>query len=287
MKIRWPVIIILVLSFVLALTAGSTMMWRLLFFVLALLALSYVWVRRQVYQMDGRLDKMPESCRVGDYFERTLTVTNHGPIPVFLIEAAEKTELPEYPNNIKIALPSGGSYSWQVKSICRRRGRYEVGRLKAKIYDPLSLFYVTCNLGKIQYLNVLPAVVDLPNFQVLPRPEPWLSVRRWFAGEPGHNASRIREYYSGDSLRHIHWHSTAHTGQLMVKEFDPDPATSYHFSNIWIILDMHRDTDLGEGEETIAEYGVTIAASLIKKYLDSEKRVGFLVCGRSAASFPA
>jgi hypothetical protein len=114
MKIRWPVIVVLVLSFVLALAVGSTMMWRLLFFVLALLVLSYLWVRRQVYQLDGRLDKTPEFCRVGDYFERTLAVTNHGSIPVFSLEAAEKTELPEHPDSIKIALPSGGSYTWQV-----------------------------------------------------------------------------------------------------------------------------------------------------------------------------
>jgi uncharacterized protein (DUF58 family) len=279
MKIRWPVIIILVISFVLALAGGMTMLWRLFIFLVVLLAVNYLWLRLLTRQIEGRLDKNLPFSRVGDYFEETFTVVNNGRLPMLLFEAVENTDLPGYRNDVKFSLPSWGSYTWHTRSLCRRRGQYRIGSLKAKIYDPVGFFYVTRELTDIKYVNILPAVIDLPNFQVLPRREPGLNTRRWFAGEPGHNASRVREYTSGDSLRHIHWHSTAHTGQLMVKEFDPDLTRTYYFNDVWIILDMHRDADFGSGEETTSEYGITIAASLVEKYLNNEKKVGLLASG--------
>jgi uncharacterized protein (DUF58 family) len=286
MKIRWPIIIVLVLTLVLALAAGMTMMWRLFIFLVVLLGISYVWLRLVSRQLEGRLDKVPPFCRVGENLEETLSVTNRGRLPLFWCEALEITDLPGYRNRVRFAVPSWGSYTWQSKGMCRRRGQFKVGRLKAKIYDPFGFFYVTVNLGDTKYVNVLPAVLDLTAFQVLPRREPGLNTRRWFAGEPGLNASRVREYISGDSLRHIHWHSTAHTGQLMVKEFDPDLTKAYFFNDVWIILDMHRDSAFGEGEESTTEYAITIAASLVDKYLENEKKVGFMATGDRSYVFP-
>jgi uncharacterized protein (DUF58 family) len=286
MKIRWPIIVVLVLTLVLALTGGMTMMWRLFIFLIVLLTASYVWLRMVSLRLEGTLDKAPPFCRVGETLEETLTVTNRGQLPIFRCEAAEITDLPGYLNRARFALPSRGSYSWQSKGLCRRRGQFKVGRLKVKLFDPFGFFYVTVDVGDTKYINVLPAVLDLSAFQVLPRREPGLNTRRWFAGEPGLNASRVREYVSGDSLRHIHWHSTAHTGQLMVKEFDPDLTKAYFFNDVWIILDMHRDTAFGTGEESTTEYAVTIAASLVNKYLENEKKVGFMATGDRSYVFP-
>jgi uncharacterized protein (DUF58 family) len=286
MKIRWPVIIVLALTLLLALTAGMTMMWRLFIFLVVLLAVSYVWLRLGSRRLAGRLEKAPPVRRVGEDFEETFTVVNEGRLPVFWCEVTENTDLPGYHNRVKFGLPSRGSYTWQSKGVCRRRGQFRVGSLKAKIFDPFGFFYVTVNLADPKYVNVLPAVLDLNAFQVLPRREPGLNTRRWFAGEPGLNASRVREYFSGDSLRHIHWHSTAHTGQLMVKEFDPDMSRSYYFSDVWIVLDMHREATYGTGDENTAEYGIIIASSLVEKYLKNEKKVGFMSIGDRSYVFP-
>ena len=216
MKIRWPIIAILLLTFVLAIIGGATMLWRLLIFLIVLLAVSYWWLRLLARQVEGQLDKVTTNCRVGDYFEETFTVTNNGRLPMLVFEAEEISDLPGYRNSVSFPLASWGSHSWRSHDLCRRRGQYHIGALKARIYDPLGFFYVTRELTNTKYVNVLPAAIALPHFQVLPRHEPGLNTRRWFAGEPGQNASRVREYASGDSLRYIHWHSTAHTGHLMV-----------------------------------------------------------------------
>jgi uncharacterized protein (DUF58 family) len=286
MKIRWPVIVVLILTLGLALAGGMTMMWRLFIFLLVLLVVSYFWLRILSRQVQGRLDKATQFARVGDFFEETFTVSNKGRLPLLMCEAKEDTDIPDYLNNVKFSLPSWGTYTWHIRSKCRKRGQFRIAVLGTRIYDPLGFFSVTSELTDVKYLNVLPGLIELPNFQVLPRREPGLNTRRWFAGEPGLNASRVREYTSGDSLRHIHWHSTAHTGQLMVKEFDPDLTKTYYFNDVWIILDMHHDTDLGEDEENAAEYGITIATSLVKKYLDNEKKVGFMASGDHSFLFP-
>ena len=132
---------------------------------------------------------------------------------------------------------------------------------------------------------VYPATLELPHFQALPRLAPDLNRRRWLASETGPGASRVRQYASGDSLRRIHWPTTAHTGELMVKEFDPD-RSSYAFKNVWLVPDLCRGGELGAGEETAGEYVITIAASLAKKFLDGGKYVGMVAAGEAPCIFP-
>src|SRR5262249_20335392 len=76
------------------------------------------------------------------------------------------------------------------------------------------------------------------------------------------NATTVRDYVNGDSLRSIHWHSSAHFNKLMVKEFDLDPAL-----DAWIFLDLHQAVQAGAGEHSTEEYAATIAAYLLRQDL--------------------
>ncbi len=49
------------------------------------------------------------------------------------------------------------------------------------------------------------------------------------------HAAEVREYVPGDPMKRIHWPSTAHRGQFMVKEFEQDPQ-----ADIWLFLDAYR-----------------------------------------------
>lgn len=71
----------------------------------------------------------------------------------------------------------------------------------------------------------------------------------------------------------------------MVKEFEPD-RSNYAVKRIWIILDMHQASQLGDGDVSTEEYGITIAASVAKKYIDSGKRVGLIASGDQPYLFP-
>jgi len=284
MRIRWPVTVILIFTLALALATGSIMLWRFFIFLVALLFMSYIWMRMNVHRIDGKVTKLSRSCRVGERFEQEYTFYNRGRLPTALIEAREDTDLPGYQGTATFHLPAQGSYSWRGEGIGRRRGSYDMGNFIVKVTDPLGFFSVKERIMNKRSIIVYPKSIDLPFFQALPRQEPGASKRRWFTSESGINAARVRQYISGDSLRNIHWRTTAHTGNLMVKEFDPD-TVNYSYKDIWIVLDMHETAHFGEGEETTEEYAVTIAASLIKKYIDSEKNVGLMASGDKSFLF--
>jgi uncharacterized protein (DUF58 family) len=60
----------------------------------------------------------------------------------------------------------------------------------------------------------------------------------------------------------------------MVKLFELDPA-----SDIWIILDLEEQVQVGEGEEGTEEYAVKVAASIARYFLVANRSVGFISFG--------
>jgi uncharacterized protein (DUF58 family) len=275
MKHRWLLIAVPLITLAVALAGGFTLLWRFFIFLVVLLVLSRVWSHLSVRGITARLKKTAGRRHIGDYFEEEFTVTNNSRMPVSVLDVEEDTDLPGYQNKVSFSLPAHGSYHWSTRPYCRRRGQYRTGGLRVKVTDPLGLFATIEWVGELNYITVYPVPLELPYFQIIPRQEPGQNLRRWFASESGPNASRVREYVSGDSLRHIHWQTTAHTGQLVVKEFDPD-RSRFAFKEFWLIGDMAGATRVGEGDESTEEYAITIAASLAKKYIDSEKRVGLI-----------
>ena len=278
MKKRWFLYITPVIILAIALAGGFTLLWRFFIFIVVLLLLSRLWSHLSIHGIDGRIKKTTDRHQVGDYFEEEFTVTNNSRMPTPLVEVQEDTNLPGYQNKVSFSIPSRGSHQWRTRLYCQRRGQYRLGVLNVRVTDPLGLFVTSQRLGEGQNVIVYPTPLELPYFQVIPRREAGQNLRRWFASEAGPNASRVREYTSGDSLRRIHWQTTAHTGRLVVKEFDPD-SSHFAFKEIWLVLDMYRASRLGEGDETTEEYSIAVAASVAKKYINNEKRVGLIASG--------
>jgi uncharacterized protein (DUF58 family) len=284
MRIRWWIIVILVCSLVASLATGSVMLWRLFLFLGVLLLMSYIWMRINLRYIDGKVVRLSPYCQVGDLFEEEITFTNRGRLPTALIEVKENADFPGFKSMATFHLPAQGTYSWRSEGICKRRGLYDMGQLVVKITDPLGFFSIKEKIIDSKSITVFPTTIDLPFFQVIPRQEVGPSKRQWFTAEPGTNASRVRDYISGDSLRNIHWHTTAHTGNLMVKEFVPERAV-VAYKDIWIVLDMLASAHFGKGEETTEEYAVNIAASLAKKYISEGKNVGLMASGQRSFLF--
>ena len=60
----------------------------------------------------------------------------------------------------------------------------------------------------------------------------------------------------------------------MVKLFELDPA-----SDIWVVLDLQREVQAGEGDEGTEEAGVRICASIARYFIQANRSVGFLSFG--------
>jgi uncharacterized protein (DUF58 family) len=85
----------------------------------------------------------------------------------------------------------------------------------------------------------------------------------------------VREYRHGDNPRHIHWPSSAHSGELVVKEYEFINTT-----NLFIVLDLAASALFGEPPETTLEYAVKIAASVARYALEQGHGVGIQGLGQ-------
>jgi uncharacterized protein (DUF58 family) len=103
----------------------------------------------------------------------------------------------------------------------------------------------------IVYPRVVP-LDDLPFIEAAPTPERALhSVPRRGTGP---EYLGIREYRTGDSLRHVHWPSTARHGEVMVREFEREQTR-----RVAIVIDAIADAGIGE---TPLDRCCSIAASV-------------------------
>jgi uncharacterized protein (DUF58 family) len=286
MKIR-PIILIVPLALLaVGLIWGLDLVLRLFFLSIIVLLLGYAWTVFGVHGLTVKVKNLPDHCQVGDEFDEEITIANTSKIPKLLLTVEEKADLPGYHNISALNLAPGKSHSWRTAVSCQRRGRYHLGSFAAKVSDPLGIFSRQSVLGEPHHVLIYPATVELPFFALSAAANYEYGMGRRSTSHISPDASTVREFSSGDSLNHIHWHSTAHTGQLMVKVFDAERSHN-GTKGTWIVLDMHQTASIGEGIETSEEYGVTIAASLVKKYLDEGLPVGLMTHGDRPYLFPS
>ncbi|HEY40724.1 MAG TPA: DUF58 domain-containing protein [Dehalococcoidia bacterium] len=261
-----------------ALLGGSTLVLRLFFLSVLVLLVSYLWTVMGVRGITVRAEPPPEHCQVGKRFQQKMTVVNKSRLPKLWLKIEEGAKLPGHRDAVVLNLSAGDSHEWESSVHCYRRGRYDLGRVVATSTDPFGFFTRRRALGEAHSMLVYPATFDLPLFKSVSFDELGLRAGYQSVSQLSSNASSVREFYSGDSLNHIHWPSTAHTGRLMVKMFDADRSSNVA-KTAWVVLDMQARAHVGEGEESTEEYAVNVAASLVKRQLDAGMRVGLLAAG--------
>lgn len=87
-------------------------------------------------------------------------------------------------------------------------------------------------------------------------------------GVAGEQDSSVREYAPGDDVRRIHWRSSAHRGELMVRQ-EEQPWQA----RLTVVLDTRADAFTGAGADSTFEWAVAAAASVV----DHAARLGYEV----------
>jgi uncharacterized protein (DUF58 family) len=105
-------------------------------------------------------------------------------------------------------------------------------------------------------LLILPPIVHLPHIEVASGGRSGEARPRANVMDQTVSAASVREYVSGDSLRWVHWRTTARLNDFYVRLFDSTPAGDW-----WILLDMDRDVQIGEGQNATDEHGVILRVS--------------------------
>jgi uncharacterized protein (DUF58 family) len=103
------------------------------------------------------------------------------------------------------------------------RGRYAFESARAVIEDPFGLARAEVPLQERAALLVQPRVTDLDALFSDGAGASWGGRRLLLQRTSGFDVHSVREYDHGDSLRRVHWPSTARRGELMVKELEDSP----------------------------------------------------------------
>ena len=88
----------------------------------------------------------------------------------------------------------------------------------------------------------------------------------------------VREYVPGDPFNRIHWKTSARTGVLQCKVFEPSRVIG-----ATIVLDFHQSRYPGPDGKERGELAVVVAASLANYISEAREQVGFLSNARDPA----
>jgi len=268
------IVVLIALSWTLAFATGFWLLFRLAYVLAIAVPLCYLWARFNVSGLEIEVTRLVDRAQVGQQADERIVVRNPSRLPRIWLEVDDPSDLPGTRSRRVISLGGRRRTSWRVQTLLTRRGVYGVGPVRVASSDPFGLFKMSRTYGTKGQIIVYPPFIDLPHFTVPPASLPGEGRFRRRTHYVTPNAAGVRDYVWGDSFNRIHWPSTARTGRLMVKMFELDPA-----SDIWVVLVLQRAVQAGTGDESTEEYGVKIAASVARYFLNANRNVGFMAFG--------
>lgn len=247
--------------------------------LLGVYAAAWFWVSRQAGSIRLERRRRGSMLVAGDSLQEEFIVHNEGGLPLLWLEMDDDSYLPGYNPSQVVSCGANQKYSWRAEATCEQRGVFRLGPHKLTAGDPFGLFRMEVQGRESEALLVYPRVAQLPAME-LPRGALVGRDRRRRPLAGDDRSPVVRGYRPGDSLRHIHWPSTAHRGDLMVSEVEAEPS-----GDLWIVLDLNRAAHIGEGETSTLEYAIVLAASLTAEMLSGGDRraVGLLAAGTGPA----
>ena len=250
---------------------GFQFFYQFLYTLILMGVIGIGWALLNLRGLDVQLSRITSRGQVGEYLEGRVTIRNTNRLPKSWLEVTEFTDLPGNTPGRGIAMVKDQARTWRTDTYLSRRGLYHVGQVEVVGQDPLGIFRFRRIFGDPEPFIVFPATEPLPDMDLRLANLPSESRTSHSVSQITTDVSSVREYAHGDSFRRIHWPYTARMNTLMVKEFDLGQS-----AEAWVLLDMQRTSHPSPNDESdnTEELGVTIAASLISRLVESSMPVG-------------
>ena len=197
--------------------------------------------------------RAPEEAFQGDLVSVELTVRNAGRGMRLGLEIVDP-----HLSRTRMLVPPLGPGDRAVIGTTRRaarRGVQESTAASVRSAAPFGVAQASRPVAAPGRTVVYPAVVELgrvPLIDLAPTRDSAMHAAPRRGTGPEYLG--IREYRTGDSMRHVHWPSTARHGQVMVREFEQE-----HTRRLAIVVDTWADA--GE-EDTPLDAACSVAASV-------------------------
>ncbi len=282
----WLVITVLLLLISLLTHQVPLLLIMLLFFLTG--GVARLWERYCLTRVEYQRRLSSNRAFFGDEVQLEIEVANRKllPLPWLQVEdevPAEVTLLkgkttPGYSEN-RLFLNNLFSLSWYHKvkrrypMRCLHRGYFAFGPTRIRSGDLFGVFNREMEIKQADYLTVYPKIVPLEKLGI-PSNQPVgeVRIRRHIFEDPILTLG-VRDYHFGDSLKRIHWKTTARLGQLQTKVFEPTTTT-----DMGIFLDVRTTRPTLWGSvPSLLELAIVVAASVSNHALKSRYRVGLYV----------
>jgi len=284
---RNVLLLLTVLFFFIAWNRSINLLYGMFALLAATLVLAHALPR---YSLRGVIASrsLPTTAFEGDLIDICIDVKNSSMTGRSMIEVVDAFPAAEpgaeSPMTFIARLAGRRNRRYSFKLLCYKRGEYRIGPLALSSSYPLGISTARKEMtGSEVPLLVFPEVFDIVKLPLVSgSAAPMSGVEAASKAGGSEEFFGTREYRQGDSLRYIHWPSTARHSQLIVKEFEIRASVE-----VTIIIDLHRKSEIGEDKETTLEYAVKIAASTAKYSLDRSHTVQLVCLGKDECIIPA
>jgi uncharacterized protein (DUF58 family) len=149
------------------------------------------------------------------------------------------------------------------------RGRYRVEEAVALVEDPFGLERREPSLAGGGVLVVYPRLVELEQLFSETGTHARDGRRMLLQRPSGFDLHSVRDYVEGDSLRKVHWRTTARRGHLMVKELEDSPR-----EDVAVVLDAWRGCS-----RAVFDVAVRAAGSILQAHARRSRRAALVLGG--------
>jgi uncharacterized protein (DUF58 family) len=257
------------LTYVAARAFGSKPLYPVALGLLFILVVAWLWVRLAQGPMRLHREIGAEERLEGDDVEVELRFDHSARVPPASLVLVEKISgLGERSTALE---SKHGSYTLSRV----RRGRYLFLEVRAVLEDAFGLQRVEIPLSAPWTLLVYPRLVELDRLFSEGGSYAQDGRRLLLRRPSGFDLHSVRDYEQGESLRKVHWRSTAKRGDLMVKELEDAPR-----DEVAILLDGEASAAVGESFDV----QVRAAGSLLLAQARRGRRAFLLVNGARRAA---
>jgi uncharacterized protein (DUF58 family) len=196
---------------------------------------------------------------------------------VLLAEDRVPYALGPSPRFVLARLPGGRRAAVTYTLRSELRGRYALGPLRLRLTDPFGLCEVARSFTGVDQLIVVPRAYPLAGVGGAGQWSGTGDSLTRNAAASGEDDITTREYRYGDDLRRVHWRSTAHRGELMVRR-DEQPRQM----RATVLVDSRSVGHRGDGPASSFEWAVSAAASVAVHLSGHRYGLRLLLDGRPA-----
>ena len=281
----WLLLAVLILIVSLAMHQVPLALVALLFLLAG--GVSRLWNRYCLSRVEYRRRLGAKRVFFGDETVFEIEITNRKPMPLPWIHIED--ELPEQVKLLKGKTQQSAEDRVLLSNMlpinmyhrvtrrfplkCDRRGAFLFGPTRIHSGDLFGFFRRTMMIDTMDTLLVYPRLVPLeelgiPSHQFFGD----IRLRQHLFQDPVLTAG-VRDYFPGDSLKRIHWKSTARLGKLQTRIFEPTTTV-----DLSMFLDVRTlDAPYWGSVLQLQELAIITAASLAQGALESGFRVGLYV----------